>query len=47
MIVRVPDYITPILKVWQKLAPGLMDFLDSPLTIPAIAPRPLLIYNGK
>jgi dienelactone hydrolase len=36
-----------VVAVWQRLAPGLLDFLDSPQTVPAIAPRPLLIYNGK
>ena len=35
-----------LMKVWQRLTPGIMDFLDSPHTIPAIAPRPLLIHNG-
>jgi hypothetical protein len=35
------------LQVWERIAPGIMDKLDSPHTIPAIAPRPLLICNGK
>ncbi|KAH9554550.1 hypothetical protein CY35_08G069300 [Sphagnum magellanicum] len=36
-----------VAAVWQRLAPGIMDTLDSPRTIPAIAPRPFLIHNGK
>jgi len=36
-----------VAAVWQRLAPGLMDFLDSPISVPAIAPRPLLVYNGQ
>lgn len=34
-------------QVWDKIAPGLASDFDSPYTIPAIAPRPLLILNGK
>ncbi|GMY17609.1 putative esterase yitv [Fagus crenata] len=33
-------------KVWDRIAPGLASHFDSPYTIPAIAPRPLLILNG-
>ncbi|KAK4274289.1 hypothetical protein QN277_017535 [Acacia crassicarpa] len=33
-------------KVWEKIAPGLASKFDSPSSIPAIAPRPLLILNG-
>lgn len=33
-------------KVWDRIAPGLASKFDSPYTIPAIAPRPLLIVNG-
>ncbi|KAJ7520932.1 hypothetical protein O6H91_19G030200 [Diphasiastrum complanatum] len=33
--------------VLDKIAPGLIDQFDSQHTIPAIAPRPLLILNGK
>ncbi|EEF45890.1 putative esterase YitV isoform X2 [Ricinus communis] len=33
-------------KVWDRIAPGLASSLDSPYTIPTIAPRPLLIVNG-
>ncbi|GMN43588.1 hypothetical protein TIFTF001_012787 [Ficus carica] len=33
-------------KVWDRIAPGLASRFDSPYTIPAIAPRPLLILNG-
>ncbi|XP_012077420.1 putative hydrolase YtaP [Jatropha curcas] len=33
-------------KVWDRIAPGLASSFDSPYTIPAIAPRPLLILNG-
>ncbi|CAM6027153.1 unnamed protein product, partial [Sphagnum balticum] len=36
-----------VAAVWERIAPGIMDKLDSPYTIPAIAPRPLLICNGK
>ncbi|KAK9211102.1 hypothetical protein WN943_000476 [Citrus x changshan-huyou] len=32
--------------VWDRIAPGLASQFDSPYTIPAIAPRPLLIING-
>ncbi|EPS62526.1 hypothetical protein M569_12263, partial [Genlisea aurea] len=32
--------------VWDRIAPGLTSHFDSPYTIPAIAPRPLLILNG-
>ncbi|GER38067.1 tesmin/TSO1-like CXC domain-containing protein [Striga asiatica] len=34
-------------KVWDRIAPGLASRFDSPYTLPAIAPRPLLILNGK
>lgn len=34
-------------QVWDKIAPGLASDFDSPYSIPAIAPRPLLILNGK
>ncbi|GAB2223158.1 hypothetical protein Droror1_Dr00017296 [Drosera rotundifolia] len=33
-------------KVWDRIAPGLAGKFDSPYTIPAIAPRPLLILKG-
>ncbi|CAK8568853.1 unnamed protein product [Lathyrus sativus] len=33
-------------KVWDRVAPGLTSRFDSPYSIPAIAPRPLLILNG-
>ncbi|XP_020536394.1 putative esterase YitV isoform X2 [Jatropha curcas] len=33
-------------KVWDRIAPGIASKFDSPYTIPAIAPRPLLILNG-
>ncbi|KAJ4842970.1 hypothetical protein Tsubulata_017440 [Turnera subulata] len=33
-------------KVWNRIAPGLASTFDSSYTIPAIAPRPLLILNG-
>ncbi|KAK6140935.1 hypothetical protein DH2020_025328 [Rehmannia glutinosa] len=33
--------------VWDRIAPGLASEFDSPYTVPAIAPRPLLILNGK
>ncbi|KAF9620063.1 hypothetical protein IFM89_010713 [Coptis chinensis] len=33
-------------QVWDRIAPGLASKFDSPDTIPAIAPRPLLILNG-
>lgn len=32
--------------MWDKIAPGLASDFDAPYTIPAIAPRPLLILNG-
>ncbi|KAJ8539980.1 hypothetical protein K7X08_026369 [Anisodus acutangulus] len=34
-------------KVWDRIAPGLASEFDSPYTIPAISPRPLLILNGE
>lgn len=34
-------------QVWDRIAPGLASHFDSPYTIPAIAPRPLLILNGN
>ncbi|XP_055810734.1 uncharacterized protein LOC129880639 isoform X2 [Solanum dulcamara] len=34
-------------KVWDRIAPGLASRFDSPYTVPAIAPRPLLILNGE
>ncbi|KAK8465547.1 hypothetical protein PHAVU_009G107301 [Phaseolus vulgaris] len=33
-------------KAMNRIAPGLLYHFDSPKTIPAIAPRPLLIING-
>ncbi|KAL9313415.1 hypothetical protein ACSQ67_018867 [Phaseolus vulgaris] len=33
-------------KAWERIAPGLTSEFDSPNSIPAIAPRPLLIING-
>ncbi|KAE8716222.1 hypothetical protein F3Y22_tig00110156pilonHSYRG00598 [Hibiscus syriacus] len=33
-------------KVWDRIAPDLASKFDSPYSIPAIAPRPLLILNG-
>lgn len=33
-------------KVWERIAPGLASKFDAPYTVPAIAPRPLLILNG-
>lgn len=33
-------------QVWDRIAPGLASSFDAPYTIPAIAPRPLLILNG-
>ncbi|GMG99065.1 hypothetical protein Nepgr_000905 [Nepenthes gracilis] len=33
-------------KVWNRIAPGLAGQFDAPYTIPAIAPRPLLILQG-
>ncbi|KAK5825114.1 uncharacterized protein LOC108484311 isoform X1 [Gossypium arboreum] len=33
-------------KVWDRIAPGLASQFDAPNTVPAIAPRPLLIVNG-
>ncbi|KAL6556617.1 hypothetical protein OROGR_005905 [Orobanche gracilis] len=34
-------------KVWDRIAPGLASRFDWPYTVPAIAPRPLLILNGE
>ncbi|XP_062081717.1 uncharacterized protein LOC133788303 [Humulus lupulus] len=34
-------------EVWDRIAPGLAADFDSPYTVPAIAPRPLLIVNGR
>ncbi|KAG9456136.1 hypothetical protein H6P81_000644 [Aristolochia fimbriata] len=33
--------------VWARIAPGLASEFDSPYTVPAIAPRPLVIINGE
>ncbi|OUZ99984.1 hypothetical protein BVC80_9069g104 [Macleaya cordata] len=33
-------------KVWDRIAPGLASQFDSPYTVRAISPRPLLILNG-
>ncbi|WOK98541.1 hypothetical protein Cni_G07253 [Canna indica] len=33
-------------KVWDRIAPGVSNQFDAPFTVPAIAPRPLLILNG-
>ncbi|GMI92549.1 hypothetical protein like AT5G25770 [Hibiscus trionum] len=33
-------------KVWDRIVPGLASQFDAPNTVPAIAPRPLLIANG-
>ncbi|XP_074575403.1 uncharacterized protein LOC141831886 [Curcuma longa] len=33
-------------KLWERIAPGLSSQFDAPHTVPAIAPRPLLILNG-
>ncbi|KAL6543369.1 hypothetical protein OROHE_010889 [Orobanche hederae] len=33
-------------SVWDRIAPGLASQFDWPCTVPAIAPRPLLILNG-
>ncbi|KAG5034357.1 hypothetical protein JHK87_009267 [Glycine soja] len=34
-------------KVWDRIAPGFASQFDSPYSIPAIAPRPLLILNAN
>lgn len=36
-----------VASVWRRIAPGLIDRFDAEHTIPAIAPRPLLILNGQ
>ncbi|KAJ3708941.1 hypothetical protein LUZ61_012646 [Rhynchospora tenuis] len=33
-------------KVWDRIAPGLDSEFDAPYSVPAIAPRPLLVLNG-
>ncbi|MEW5311334.1 MAG: hypothetical protein WDW38_003060 [Sanguina aurantia] len=33
--------------VWRKLMPGLLDHYDAPMSLPSLAPRPLLIANGE
>ncbi|XVE71041.1 hypothetical protein DITRI_Ditri10aG0118300 [Diplodiscus trichospermus] len=33
-------------KVWNRIAPGPASQFDSPFSVPAIAPGPLLIFNG-
>ncbi|KAL2650409.1 hypothetical protein R1flu_018537 [Riccia fluitans] len=35
-----------VARVWRRIAPGLVDRFDAEQTIPAVAPRPLLILNG-
>lgn len=32
--------------VWDKLLPGLLEEYDAPRSLPAIAPRSLLVVNG-
>ena len=34
-------------QVWEKIAPGLDSQFDAPYSLPLIAPRPLLLLNGK
>lgn len=34
-------------QVWDRIAPGLASEFDAPHSLRAIAPRPLLILNGK
>ncbi|GMN39940.1 hypothetical protein TIFTF001_009162 [Ficus carica] len=43
-VVKKASYISHF--VWDRIAPGLASEFDSPYTVPAIAPRPLLILNG-
>ncbi|KAL5729180.1 hypothetical protein ACHQM5_002162 [Ranunculus cassubicifolius] len=33
-------------KVWDRIAPGLASQFDAPYTVPALAPRPVLLLNG-
>ncbi|KAG8375570.1 hypothetical protein BUALT_Bualt10G0114300 [Buddleja alternifolia] len=39
--------ISVLVIVWDRIAPGLASQFDAPYTVPAIAPRPLLILNGS
>lgn len=34
-------------QVWDRINPGLVSEFDAPYSVPGIAPRPLLILNGK
>lgn len=38
---------TILQKVWNRIAPGLASQFDSPYTFPSLAPRPLIVANGK
>ncbi|KAG2490224.1 hypothetical protein HYH03_011349 [Edaphochlamys debaryana] len=40
--------VTPdvVRAVWARLLPGILEGYDTPLSLPAIAPRPLLVANG-
>ncbi|KAI3431599.1 hypothetical protein D9Q98_004649 [Chlorella vulgaris] len=33
--------------VWDRLLPGLLEHYDAPMSLPLLAPRPLLIANGE
>lgn len=36
-----------LIQVWNRIAPGLDSQFDSIYSVPAIAPRPLLLLNGN
>ncbi|GMH35749.1 hypothetical protein BSKO_03617 [Bryopsis sp. KO-2023] len=36
-----------VAAVWAKILPGLLDFYDAPISLPSLAPLPLLVVNGE
>lgn len=34
-------------NAWHRLLPGLLEDFDSPKSLPCIAPRPLIVVNGR
>lgn len=43
------ESITPelVAQVWSRILPGLLETYDAPMSLPCIAPRPLLVANGE
>jgi len=34
-------------SVWDVVCPGLLQLFDAPLSLPALAPKPILVANGE